>query len=212
MANIAVNDVIEVRTVCVLGTQTGENVVHYKATADNGVGTPLTTAEAAYIFANAFSGAYIPVLPTVGSFYGCGCRIVSGTPTVEDGSSTFAAAGGDANDPLPAQLTGIIAKSTGFGGRAYRGRIFVPFPTTAALDAAGNPNGTYKSNAAVIGTTYTGTVSLTNVSGRVLSIGPCLRHKNGTTTAIISTVVRAAWGTMRSRGGYGRPNLPPVWP
>lgn len=213
MALLAVNDLVEMRVVCQLADQISVNVWHYECSAVTPVGPDpgITTANCAAFWSDAFEADYRNCMPTTASFYGCGVRTLLPVVSLEDGNNTFANPGVEIDTPLPGYTCGILAKLTGIGGRAFRGRAYIPFPYAGSLDAAGKPSLTYRTRMAGIGAVYLAGSLVTNGTGSTAQLDPVLRHSDNTTTAIVSMSSRLNWGQMHSRGGYGRPNPLPVW-
>lgn len=212
MASVAIDDVLECRHICQLNDQISVNVFHYKVTAVSVVGgTPVTTADCAAGLANQFNNIYAAALPTVSIYFGAGVRRITPTVTIEDGNNTFQIAGDIAEIPLPAQMCGLFAINTGIGGRAFRGRKYMPFPCITHVHTDTKPTAAYRGLIQTIANAYTGGSVIAGPTTSTADLSPVLKHADNSTTAVTGSTVRLNWGTQRSRGGYGRPNTLPVW-
>jgi hypothetical protein len=118
--------------------------------------------------------------------------------------------------PVPTQVSGIIQALTLKAGRAYRGRIFVPFPWIAAVDTDQTPTAAYVTAL----NTWANTVGMVNqlltVGGNVYQLVPVIWHRHAGKTGIplartydimTEANARKEWGTQRKRGDLGRLNV-----
>lgn len=212
MANIADGDVMEGRVVCQLGDQIGINVYHWRAANSNVIGgQPVTTVEAVAFMDAGAHVVYPGVLTQAAIYFGMGLRRVLPTITLEDGTSVNQTAGTRLFDPLPASVCGLLAIITGLGGRRQRGRKYMPFPAQDCIDSAGKPAAGYKTSILSVGGWYSATLSITGGSGSTVDLIPVIKHGDNTTDDVTIVAARQNWGTQKSRGGYGRPNVLPVW-
>jgi hypothetical protein len=69
---------------------------------------------------------YKAQLSTVSQWFGVVVDIGNDGPPLQLTSSSSSGVGSRGGDEPPAQVQGLIKKSTGFGGRAFRGRMYIP--------------------------------------------------------------------------------------
>ena len=116
----------------------------------------------------------------------------------------------------PTQVAGLLRFTTAHTGRAYRGRIFLPFPPTASIDTDGTPDAGYVSLSTALFTNW--------YAGGVITFGantytwfPCIYHRKtaksgtpaaGTYTPIVAGAGVKLWATQRKRGDLGKTNVP----
>lgn len=122
-----------------------------------------------------------------------------------------AGAGGGAGIPLPKQVSGIIKKLTELSGRAYRGRMYIPFPSAGDNEAVeGRPTGNYLARLTSFATDIEDPVTV-GLAPDTTTLSPCLVHRAnpGTFNFITDTEPSPYWGTQRRRGDYGPKNIAP---
>lgn len=128
---------------------------------------------------------------------------------VTDGGACTGGAGA-----LPQQVSGIIKSNTSVAGRAYRGRIYVPFPYAASVDTDFTPLAAY---VVKIGNLAASWITGQNVTPTATTYQfiPVIWHrkagKSGTPAAntfdpIVGTIGEKMWATQRRRGDFGRLN------
>lgn len=207
---MALNDIFTVKTFCYLGNQLGLNVHYFQVTAIAGTGSDYGTC--ATTFDALFGPALRSCLPTVGSYVATHVQRVYPLPVLVFNEATInAGAGSSAGTPLPTQCCGIITIKTNQAGRAFRGRRYIPFPTSSFDTGNGVPTAAYVTFLNVIGN---GLSLPTTVGGggNTVTCTPVLYHRK---TPATPTVVTAAYGvakfaTQRRRGSYGQPNTLPT--
>jgi len=143
-----------------------------------------------------FRGAYATPLP----------NLVGVAPTISTNSAGAGTAGGN---PLPMQVTGIATLRTTLAGRANRGRIYVPFPPTDALEngTEQRPTVAYKNSVQSLASFFVGLNEITSPDNPAevweirwgLGVGAAFRQFD-------SAVARQKFATQRRRGNYGRHN------
>lgn len=203
-----VGDLYECRFFCTKGDQTSITVRHYNVGQVGGAGlTDLQLAErVGALYGPLFKG----VMSGSANYYGVGVRRIQPVPIgLEVFSSNQSGPGVGTGDPLPTQISGLIQLKTQFGGRSFKGRVYVPFPGETANEVTGLPGVAYITAVAPLRDAFVGpknmvvgvdSVTLTNVIwSRTLNI----------TTIITNGVIPSKWSTMRSRGSFGRVNVPP---
>lgn len=129
---------------------------------------------------------------------------------------TGAGAGTVPSAVLPRQTSGICTLRSTTVGRAFRGRIYVPFPgtgTNMVVDGESRPTADYVTDIGLYGLIFVGLalyaepLTPTNnieLQGVVVASGATVA-----TTQLDSVLPRPRWATQRRRGSYGATNLPP---
>lgn len=204
-----VGDIIETRLFCTQTDQTSVNVRQWVVTAQvaGGPSENFVADALSNIFANLYKA-----LMSVGARYnGLGLRRINPLPiAVESFSPIGAGAGAVAGTNLPRQTCGIISLRTPFGGRKYKGRIYVPFPSATDNTTNGVPTTTYGSNLALLGSQFIKDQTVISGASSV-ALTPIVFHRSDRTyTQIVGAVYPLRWATQRRRGSYGRPNTSPV--
>lgn len=211
MAVIANDDLLEARVVCSLGTQISINVYHFVTENLNIVSGDVTTADVAISLSTFFFPHYIGVVSDEASYYGVGCKRLTPTLTLEDGWAGDATAGTVTGGALPASTCGILTLLDGLGGRAHRGRKFMPFPAVDHL-SAGLPNSTYVDRLDTMGGSLVAGLTAANAGASTVDLVFVLKHLDNSYDPATSVFGRSVWGQQHSRGSYGRPNVLPAWP
>jgi hypothetical protein len=125
-----------------------------------------------------------------------GCYVKEG-PLVSGLSALYTETtdGGEGNPPVPSQVAVVFQKVTGMGGRAGRGRFFLP-----GLTYVRTQNG-YTVNAGTMPLLITAAASLlTNVAAVDGVIGSVLFHEgSGAPTEILELIPQADLATIRRR-------------
>jgi hypothetical protein len=119
---------------------------------------------------------------------------------------------------LPKQTCGLISYVDGLSGRAHRGRMYVPFPSSADNVADGVPTVGYVVNLGALLTALLVPIIVVGAGGNT-TIQPGLYHraKVGPPPVPQSITILSGpptpstlWATQRRRGDYGRPNRAPL--
>jgi hypothetical protein len=209
---LVTGDVWQLKVYTYQGNQLGLNVLFYRLGISTGSPTAENQIQSIY---TQIGAVLLPLLENTAIYYGLGLTrwMVRPTPSAiyyQNGGAAGAAGAG----PLPGQTTGMITKLTGLGGRANRGRVYVPFPARAS--ATGSPLiptvGYVTALAAYAGVILT---NLTTTDGGLNGQTwlPVLKHGNAfppSVTLINGATPRQKWATQRRRGDYGRANqIPP---
>jgi hypothetical protein len=205
-----VGDLLEARVFCVQGDQLAVNQLYYRVEIDT-TGFGLQT-----LHVNEFSRivglAYKPLLASTAEYRGVIMRKIFPTPPdMPLQSTTEQGLGQSPGEALPRQVCGMITKRTAHSGRAYRGRVYVAFPSEAdnASDTTPIPDYLVRLNA--LASALLGTPDL-EPGAEGFNVIPVLMHAGDTIafTRVTSAVVRDRWATQRRRGSYGAVNVSPV--
>jgi len=205
---MALNDVYQVRSVCYTTTQVAVNVRHYRVTAE----APPVPSAAIIAGQNgaAFAAAYTPVLVVLARFRGIGVQKVAPAPPLLEGTDILNDAPGTfPGEGLPKQVAGLITFRTPFAGRAFRGRLYAPFPSEDANTAVAVPSAPYLALLDALRLHYMASINAIAGGGNI-TMTPCIFHRSTATfTDINSSLIRTVWATQRRRSDFGRPNTLP---
>lgn len=203
------NDILQVRILCVEGAQIAFNVQHAQITT---VTPPEPTYQEIATFVNGLLAApYKSVMTSASQYRGIGVQRLFPLPlsleSVEVGSAGNGSVVGDA---MPPQVAGLISLRTDFGGRAFRGRLYVPFPGEADNAATGVPTAGYLTGINAIGLFFPTAHVVPGGGGGNLTIRFGVYHRAlHTITPIMERRLSPNWATQRRRSTLGRPNAPP---
>jgi hypothetical protein len=207
---IVVGDVYQVKVGCSFLNQVSINVLHYQCTLFTGLGA-FDTALALFLDQQ-FAPLMKSVLTNTAAYYGVRVQRIKPAPlTIAEVSSTLPGPGAGGAAANPGQVSGVTTLQTNFGGRAFRGRLYAPFPSANAIDVVDmTPTAGYVLALNGFAPILTLPI-LVGGGGNTSTMVPCVYHrKDQTTTPITAIRGNKKWGTQRRRGNYGRPNaLPP---
>ena len=199
---MAVGDVIKLRAVCWrAGPHLGVNVTHWISVTETLAG--VTVKEFVDAMALVLPGPYKNCLSANANYRGIGAQKILPTLGAEHVNVTGAGVGTDSGDVLQTQ-SGLIKKLTAFGGRKYRGRMYVPFPSESRNSAAGNPDSTYTTNLAVLAGAYDLFQTIVGAGGTA-TLAQCIYHRaTNTVTVMDNQIAELQWGTQRRRQERGK--------
>lgn len=214
---MALNDCYKFTLYAQLGDQTAVLRRYVRASGPD-VGTGATQAQMVLKYETDVGGLLKNCLVDNAEFRGCTLQKIYPLPTTRESVSiVMRGAGGHVGVPLPGQVAGIITLRTFFGGKRYRGRVYVPFPSAAAQNADGTPSTAYLAildgfGAALIAPFTAGS------GGNTTPMEPVLTRVNYVNKQVNSVEMasyegflsRGRWGTQRRRGMYGSPNPLPL--
>lgn len=190
-----------------LGLSTGG----YLVTAKNDVGLDIQTFASRLIVAMA--GAIIAKISTAVQFNGVTVELldaVTGRVTQSAFGDAGLAAGTRDVSVLPTQVAAVVRKKTGFAGRKFNGRLFIPFCASDWADAGGELSVTGEGDSVVMANAYfqTRTVTLAGAGSPSLTVSPVLIHRGAppSTTAVVAQVTSHKFGSQKRRGDYGKSN------
>jgi len=203
----AVGDVYQVKLYSLLGQQAGINVLHYSVTTLGGTGA--SDFEIGQAMAAALPTTYKALLSASASYRGLGIRKILPTLSIETYNVTAQGAGGVAGEALPKQISGLITLRTTVPGRAFRGRVYVPFPGEGDNDTDQTPTAGYITRLGNFAGTLITTVTAGGANSNQLRLG-VFHRVGGAITVCNDTTARDRWATQRRRGDYGRTNILPI--
>jgi len=203
------NEIYKIRYVTDDGAnQVGFNVCWYIVTAKGGTGA--TDPQIATAADTAAAGPYKALIANGGRYRGAGAQQMLPIPPGNEFFSVAGAGPGTAGaEMLPRQTSGLISWRTDIGGRAYRGRSYISFPSETDNGATGVPTGGYVINLS----TLAGAIRVLTAGGggntNVLTLGIFHRSTLLITPTNANTVLNVRWATQRRRGSFGQTNVPP---
>jgi len=209
MAIPNLNEIWLARVVCQDVGQISINMLHYEIAGTTGTGA--TDQECATTLDNTAAPIYKAVISGLDSarYYGVDFRRQRPAPPFVPAVSKANTGSGTVNsETMAKQVCGIITKRTGFAGRKYRGRMYIPFPTETANTNDGTATTAYQTLLDAIGLNLLTPIIVTGGAGTT-TLFPCLLHPDGSIDRITAWLSRATWGTQKRRGDYGRTNVLP---
>lgn len=205
---MATGDVFLLRVSCFSQGQLAVNTTAWEV--NTVFGTGLSYEAMALNFDNLMAPVYLPVLSNISTYYGVQLyRVFPALPIYAPFNSAVNTAAGTGGNPLPSGITAVIKLTTGFRGPKYRGRMFVPFPYTAAVNAAsGAPTATYLSLVASLAAEIS---SYTPSGANTVQVVPQIRGAAPahTLTRITAATPGQRFSFLHKRGAYGRLNIFP---
>lgn len=186
---------------CHCSGQLGLNVLHYRVNALTGPAP--AEPSVAIAFENAFAGNLIACLNTEAAFLGVNIQQILPVLGLPVKSTLLTALGGGAGVVLPKQVAGLITKRTEFGGRHYRGRMYIPFPGESDNDATGVPSANYQTRLQAVAIQM---ISTLTVGAAVFAPIVFQRLDPLMSAQITSYSVRAKWANQHRRGDFGALN------
>lgn len=192
--------------------QTEENNFGFVCTSNSG-GGDTRAALGAFVLA-AFNSAILPTIKADAGTYGFKVSQVGPKPPPLPVTAVSASSGTAASGvTLPTQSRPVISWQTLSAGKGYRGRNYLPTPTSLFITTGLIPTSGYLTQANALVASLLG--GLTS-GGTTWALA--LLHKPKPPTTLVWTAslitagkARAAFGTQRRSGNYGRPNYNPPW-
>jgi hypothetical protein len=206
----AVNEIAEVKVFAWNSTvrQIGINITHWLAQSSPGTGA--SDQQMADFCATTLAAAYKAAMSADWQFWGCSSRRLTASPPVSPATSDNSRGPGTFGmNAAPTQVSGILKISTGFSGRAFRGRIYIPGIDTAAIDAHGEVTPGYGIVLAGIAGLYN-LPFLVNAGPNQTNFVLGIYHRLSRTITPASVTTRELrFATQRRRGDFGRLNVVP---
>ncbi len=210
-------DVVRVRFWCKADDQAAVNTIYYICT---GPATgAVTDQDAADGLEVTYNPLYKALLANTAEWRGVQVQVLK-TPTLipafNNANPLIGTAGAIG---MPRQTSSLVQFQSQFAGRAYRGRIYVPFPSTSDCTLDGAPSAGYLTRLIALRDAFANTFYLTDVGGtKFIPVQQVLVHflKKGQVgpplpdTPIVSWTISSRWATQRKRGSFGRQNLSPI--
>lgn len=204
-----VGDILRIKAACYSGNQLGLMVSHVIIKA---VSTPAAfdPGQIARRISDVQHAAIKACLDDDAKYLGHSAKLIHPVVSDEAFSTVNEGYGTAAGDALPRQVSGIFTLTTGFPGRANRGRQYVPFPSEADNPNTATPSPVYVTAVSTLGTLFTVDLTAT-VVGDTCTFGWIIyrRANPGASPLVTGHIARNKWATQRRRGNYGRPNEVP---
>jgi hypothetical protein len=191
-------DIWRTVAVCETDSENGLNVRHWKVTFVTG-DPNLDLAFSA--MSQDLAALYAPCLADRADYHGLLYSRIRPLPANDQrGTRAGATAGTVEESILPTQTCGIATLKTGIAGRAYRGRIYIPFPPVTFSTPEGNPTGAYKTLINAVAQYYC-TAHTYTVTGGSITLQGVLYHKvDSSVTFLNNWDARSYFATQRRRG------------
>lgn len=142
-------------------------------------------------------------------------HVPGGPPLLDQNVTDFAATCTGAIHDMPSQSCGLIRLHSTIGGSRGAGRIYTPFPNTAAQATTGLLAPAYETLLTAIGAAMiTGwVVPNTGLGGGTVTVKACTKYTVGTTPPLpfgmITQSIGGGFATQKRRGFFGKPNNSP---
>jgi len=210
--------VVRAQAIATRGDQTALIQSHFWVSAFTGVGC--TDADLAHALDAVVGPALRNFMTDAAAYYGMLVQKIFPAPAAAHViDQTSAGPGSAGTGTLPGEVAGLTKCGTSLAGRAFRGRMYVPYPDHANLTTDQTELTT--SGVGLMGAVTTPMYSPVTVTGGggLSQFSPVVWHrkanKAGTTTPNSFTLVTGITlellvATQRRRSARGRPNTPPV--
>jgi hypothetical protein len=209
-------DVLEARIITFDPTapsQVGINVMHWQVTSTVGVGVSQQLIAAA--LDTRIAALYKNLISSSVTYRGVIIQKVWPLPRVVAEFSVASTSGGStAATQAPTQVAGLVSFRTAKAGRAFRGRMYLPFLGSGSIDAGGNATAPYVTALQAFATALIPALTVTS-AGNSNTMTPQIYHPRGygappvnlhSVDTIVSATASPLLATIRRRGNYGRSN------
>jgi len=197
-------DIIEASYNWIQGVQRGVNVIHYRVSATSTAVAQLS--EVATALQTAIGTLALTIVPPAVTAFGVALQLISPLPkSVKWSGGELVGPGTYTGTPAAKQISAVITKLSVLGGRANRGRTYVPFPSKDAEDTDGTPTAAYLE---AIQDLYDGLLGTLVVStpGGIVTLKCIIWHRlTSSYTDVTALRYNDKFGTQRRRGDYGKP-------
>jgi len=202
MANVVPGSILRHVVICTNTPQQSANVRHWRVVSVGA--TPRSEQYVCDSLSQTFAAYYKLCMPILATYRGSTLQTVNPALTVPVSSILGRGAGSVGGDTLPPQVAGLISFKTAFAGRAFRGRMYIPFPSETDNTVAGIPSAAYLINLQNLGNAFASTL-LVGPGGDQVTLEPVLyRAAPLQVTTITSAMARPAWATQRRRSFINR--------
>lgn len=210
MANtLASNQVWQTRAYTVKNNQTAVNVRHWKVFTVTG--SSVTDVDFAAAFEAQIAPHYKALMAQAATWAGLDVQKIDPLPlSVPLFGNTIGGSGSITGDAMPAQVCGLLSLRTNFGGKKFRGRIYLPFPGEDSSGTGGIPLPAYLAAAAVLKDDYITNLTIVGAAGSATLVPQIWHRLTRTSTDVVGGVVKGGWATQRRRGVFGKANAPPT--
>jgi hypothetical protein len=205
---LAINDIIKAQYVCSDSEQVSINTVYYKVTA--ATGATVDVLHFATAFEVEIAPAIIPCIANTAEYQEVICQVVNPLPLkAREISHALSAPGTGGAVGQARQVAGLIAFYTDLAGPGFRGRNYVPFPSTAASQAYGVASTAYTTALNNLGSAINGFATASQGAGSVTVDHVLYKRAGQIATPVVRVVSRLFFATQKKRGSYGKANQVP---
>lgn len=201
-------EVVEFEILTAISNQVGQNMVHF------GVQTTTSGGASLQEIANAYdlrvATPYKSVMSTNATYRGVGATNLATPRSRQYFSITFAGPGTYGADLIPTQVRGLLSWYADAGGKAQRGRTYLPFPARSAADPTGIPTGAYLTAANAVRDAISPAITVVGAGGST-TMRMIIYHRPPTIlgqSVVVFAFTRTRFATQRKSGAYGRTNSP----
>jgi len=198
-----VGDIVEQKTACAFSGQNGLNVRHWRVTFIISGGANLK--ELADNHSGILSNMYKAYLPDHATFRGVQMQQIFPLPAHDrEVSNSGNGFGTREEEPLPSQATQIWKLTSGFAGRANRGRLYLPFWTEADNDSNGQVSVAATALGKDIADFFTTSQTTVGAGGSTTLLPVVFHRADGTDRQLTGNEARQNWATQRRRSLINR--------
>jgi hypothetical protein len=204
------NDILQLRSWSTHGAQACVTTLNYRILTVGG--SPATDQDAVTAFEALQASDYKAVMANGATYNGSQARIIRpGVVPATVNETGQAGAGTGGGNQAASQIRGLIQWQTAFGGPRYRGRIYMPFPSTANTDSSGQPNNTLRTAYQTLAAVWEAFASV-SASGRTCTQQLVIYHRGFTPnyTEVVDHTSPFKFATQRKSGAFGRANISPI--
>lgn len=194
---ITTADIVQVSFVCQVEDQFMFNVFDFDIL--NSTGGGLTDAQFSVAVDNLMAPLYKALLASSAAYFGSKTQIILPTRIDPQFNKTNAGAGTLAGDQLPTQTCGLISWRTGFAGRSFRGRTYLPAASEGINDSVAQPSAAYITAATAFANALMGFNNIVVGPDSLSFALSVFSRSTGDLTVIESFEVREDWATQRRR-------------
>jgi hypothetical protein len=162
------------------------------------------------VFDGLCTASIVPLLPASSHYFGSRVSFLKTAQPFAPTVTRLNLAGTGGGFPLPTQVRPLVSWRTGKAGRNYRGRIYLPTPSTTFLETTGH----LTAAAVTIISAWAGFIRAPFVSAGS-TWQPAIYHRHPTAlvsdvaTAITASETTTFFATQRRSGDFGRLNASP---
>lgn len=211
--SLAVGNIVTFRIWCTDAEQASVNTLRYQVISQTGSGG--TLLQAATAFDAGISAIMTTLLNNNAEYKGVQAyvnQVPLPAPAVSTTGTGFGTGGANA---MSRQTAGLIGWKTNFAGPAFRGRMYIPFPSTSEDAVGGVPSTVYTTD---LDNFATALISFGTVGsgGNTSTLQFVIAHTVGKSgirpapSVIASGAGTGKWATQKRRGSYGRANSSPI--
>lgn len=202
-------NIVQARIWCSDAEQASVNTVYYLCGFRSGFGP--NDQDMADQLSTIVGPLIKPILYNGATYDGLTCQVINVTPmglAAQSIQQTGAGTGGAIG--MSRQTAAVCSWRTALAGPRYRGRMYLPFPSTSGDAGLGVPSGAYTTAAAALCNALF-TFGTTTGGGFAIALTQVVYSRIPPTAAtpIDNFLGLNKWGTIKKRGSFGKPNSSP---